>query len=178
MPEASPKYSIVERERRFLVDPALAPALDAATARLIEDRYLPGTGLRLRRVTAPDGSVVYKLGKKYPGAGLSSRPMTNIYLDSTEFDGLAALPAAMLVKRRHDVGGGFAIDVFEGALAGLMLAEISADDDAELAAIVIPSWCIVEVTEDVAYAGGTLATDGWHATAAPGVVTIAEGDER
>jgi hypothetical protein len=120
--------------------------------------------LRLRRVTAPDGSVVHKLGKKYPGAGLSSRPMTNIYLDAAEYGAL--------------VGGGFAIDVFEGALAGLMLAEISADDDVALAAIVMPSWCAMEVTEDVAYAGGTLAIDGWHATAAPGVVTIAEGDER
>lgn len=154
------------------------PKLDPATARLVEDRYLPGTALRLRRVTAPDGSVVHKLGKKYPGAGLSSRPMTNIYLDAAEYAALAALPAALLVKRRQDVGGGFAIDVFEGALSGLMLAEIAADDDAELAAIVVPSWCSVEVTEDLAYAGGTLAIEGWHATAVPGVVTIAEGDER
>ena len=154
------------------------PKLDPATARLIEDRYVPGTALRLRRVTAPDGSVVHKLGKKYPGAGLSSRPMTNIYLDAAEYVALAALPAALVGKRRQDVGGGFAIDVFEGALSGLMLAEISADDDAELAAIVVPSWCSVEVTEDLAYAGGTLAIEGWHATAVPGVVTIAEGDER
>ena len=154
------------------------PQLDPAAARLIEDRYLPGTGLRLRRVTAPDGSVVHKLGKKYRGTSLSSRPMTNIYLDAAEYAALAGLPAALLVKRRHDVGGGFAIDVFEGALAGLMLAEISADDGAELAAIVLPSWCSVEVTEDVAYAGGTLAINGWHATAASRVVTIAEGDER
>lgn len=122
--------------------------------------------------------MAHKLGKKYPGAGLSSRPMTNIYLDAAEYGALAVLPAAALVKWRHDVGGGFAIDVFEGALAGLMLAEISADDDVALAAIVMPSWCTMEVTEDVAYAGGTLAIDGWHATAAPGVVTIAEGDER
>ena len=173
-----PKYSLIERERRFLVDPDLMPTLDSAMARLIEDRYLPGTALRLRRVTAPDGSVVHKLGKKYPGAGLSSRPMANIYLDAAEYRALAALPAAMLVKRRHDVGDGFAIDVFEGALAGLILAEISADDDADLAAAVVPSWCTIEVTEDLAYAGGTLAIEGWHATAAPRVVTIAEGDER
>jgi CYTH domain-containing protein len=178
MPESSPKYSVVERERRFLVDPALAPALDPATARLIEDRYLPGTGLRLRRVTAPDGSIVYKLGKKYPGAGLSSRSMTNIYLDAAEYGALAALPAALLVKRRHEAGDGFVIDVFEGALAGLMLAEISADDDAALAAIIAPPWCAVEVTKDVAYIGGTLAIEGWHATAAPRIVTIAKGDER
>lgn len=129
-------------------------------------------------MTTPDGSVVHKLGKKYPGTSLSSRPMTNIYLDAADYDALAVLPAAVLVKRRHDVGGGFVIDVFEGALAGLMLAEISADDDAALAAFVMPPWCSVEVTDDVAYAGGTLAIDGWHATAAPRVATIAKGDER
>lgn len=155
----------------------MAPTLDPATARLIEDRYLPGTGLRLRRVTAPDGSVVHKLGKKYPGAGLSSRPMTNIYLDAAEYGALAALRAAMLVKWRHEVGGGFAIDVFEGALAGLMLAEISADDEAALAAIVAPPWCVVEVTDDAAYAGGTLAIEGWHDRARTGVIRAGEGDE-
>lgn len=68
--------------------------------------------------------------------------------------------------------------MFEGALAGLMLAEISADDEAALAAIVAPPWCVVEVTDDAAYAGGTLAIEGWHATAAPRVVAIAEGEER
>jgi hypothetical protein len=153
------------------------PVLDPNAARLIEDRYLPGTGLRLRKVTAPDGSIVYKFGKKYRGAGLSSRPMTNIYLDAAEHAVLAAMPAALLVKRRYDVGGRFAIDVFEGALSGLVLAEVSADDDAALAAITAPSWCVAEVTDDPAYAGGTLAIEGWHASGGPSVVTAAEGDE-
>ncbi|HEX7693969.1 MAG TPA: hypothetical protein VF409_05740 [Sphingomonas sp.] len=153
------------------------PSLDPAAARMIEDLYLPGTGLRLRKVTAPDGTIVFKLGKKYPGSGLSSRPMTNIYLDAAEHAALAALPAAPLAKRRYDMGGGVAIDVFEGPLAGLVLAEISADDDAELAAIVVPPWCVAEVTDDPAYAGGTLAIEGWHATAGSRVVTAAEGDE-
>jgi len=136
------------------------PALDPASARLIEDRYIPGTALRLRKLTAPGTDPVYKMGKKYPGAGLSSRPMTNIYLDPAEYAALAALPAATLIKRRHDVGGGFVIDVFEGALAGLVLAEVSADDDASLAAIAPPTWCMREVSDDSAFAGGTLAIDG------------------
>jgi CYTH domain-containing protein len=153
------------------------PPLDLAAARVIEDRYLPGTGLRLRKVTAPDGTIVFKLGKKYRGSGLSSRPMTNIYLDAAEHAALAALPAAPLTKRRYAMGDGFAIDVFGGPLAGLVLAEISADDDAELAVIVAPPWCVAEVTDDPAYAGGTLAIEGWHAAAASRVVTAAEGDE-
>lgn len=154
------KYSLVERERRFLVDAATMPTLDPATARLIEDRYLPGTELRLRRVTAPGAAPIFKLGKKYSGTALSTRPMTNIYLDVAEYEMLAALPAATLTKRRHDAGGGFVIDVFEDALAGLVLAEVAADDDAALGAVTVPAWCAREVTDDPAYAGGTLAIHG------------------
>ena len=62
--------------------------------------------------------------------------MTNIYLDATEY----AMLAATLIKRRHDIGGGFVIKVFEGALSGLALAEVSADDDVALAAVVVPAW--------------------------------------
>ena len=155
-----PKYSLIERERRFLVDPARMPPLDPASARLIEDRYLPGTGLRLRKVSTPGAEPVFKLGKKYPGAGLSTRPMTSLYLDAAEYGMLATLPAAVLIKRRHDVGDGFAIDIFEGALTGLVLAEVSADNDAALAAVVPPDWCIRDVTDEPVYAGGHLALTG------------------
>lgn len=155
-----PKYSLIERERRFLVDAATMPALDPAAARLIEDRYMPGTELRLRKVTVPGAAPIYKLGKKYPGTSLSTRPMTSIYLDAMEHEMLAALPAATLTKRRHDAGDGWVIDVFERALAGLVLAEVAAADDAALAAVAIPSWCAREVSDDPAYAGGALAIHG------------------
>lgn len=172
----APKYSLIEHERRFVVDPATMPLLDPATARLIEDRYIPGTGLRLRKITAPGEATILKLGKKYPGAGLSSRPMTNIYLDQADYDALAALPAALLVKRRHDAGAGFAIDLFDGALAGLILAEVAAADRDTLAAIVPPIWCAQEVTDDTTYAGGTLAIQGWHANRRIRVISAEEGD--
>ena len=172
-----PKYSLVERERRFLVDRGAMPDLDPATGRLIEDRYLPGTGLRLRKITAPGEPPVFKLGKKYPGPGLSTRPMTNIYLDAAEYDVLAMLPAATLTKRRHDIAGGFVIDMFEGALAGLVLAEVSATDEATLAAIAAPEWCGREVTDDPAFAGGALAIDGLAPGDGPRV-ELDEGEAR
>jgi CYTH domain-containing protein len=155
----APKYSVIEHERRFLVDRASMPVTDGR-GRLIEDRYLIGTMLRLRRITTHDAPPVHKLGKKYPGASLSSRPMTNIYLDATEYAGLAALPAAELVKRRYDAGRGFVLDVFQGALSGLVLAEIEADSAPALAAVEPPNWVLYEITDDPAYAGGTLAISG------------------
>lgn len=145
-----PKYSLPEHERRWLVDPARLPALDGP-GRLIEDRYIDGTRLRLRRV---DGEA--KLGKKYAGVGLSDHPIVNVYLDASEYAALATLPAAVLVKRRWRLGG-FVIDRFEGRLAGLWLAEAEAPTRAALLDIVTPDWCAVEVTDDPRYTGGVLA---------------------
>src|SRR5512141_2012631 len=121
-PDAPPKYSLLEIERRWLVDPAQLPALDAADARRIEDRYLAGTRLRLRRVTAPGGAVTMKLCKKYGRRDTIGEPITNLYLDAAEYAALAALPAAALVKRRYRFGDG-TIDVHESPRQGLALFE-------------------------------------------------------
>lgn len=152
------KYSHIERERRFLVDPARRPDLDGRPHILIEDLYIDGTRMRLRRMTASDtGRVVLKLSKKYETADPRSRPMVTTYLTETEYALLASLPAHRLVKRRYPVGE-FSIDLFEGALAGLELAESEQPDDPTLAALVPPRWAIREVSDDPRYDGGTLAS--------------------
>jgi CYTH domain-containing protein len=51
----------------------------------------------------------------------------------------------------------FGIDLFEGVLAGLELAEIEQPDDASLAAVQLPEWARSEVTYDPDFQGGTLA---------------------
>ncbi|OWK31886.1 hypothetical protein [Sphingomonas mucosissima] len=57
----SPKYSHIERERRWLIDPARLPALPSAHL-LIEDHYISGTRMRLRRMTdSASGQVALKL---------------------------------------------------------------------------------------------------------------------
>ena len=45
-----PKYAHVERERRWLVDAARWPVHNAVGHVLIEDLYIDGTVLRLRRM--------------------------------------------------------------------------------------------------------------------------------
>ena len=151
-----PKYAQIEHERRFVVAAARCPDLDPATAVLIDDLYLDGSRLRLRSNTAADGSVIRKLAKKYRGDTPDARPMTNLYLDGDEFELLARLPGRRLRKRRHRLVGGFVVDVFEDALAGLILAEIEADA-ATVAAVAMPSWAAAEVTADPHYDGGALA---------------------
>ncbi|NNL67680.1 MAG: hypothetical protein HKP30_15625, partial [Myxococcales bacterium] len=93
------KYAKIEFERRFLL--AEIPAgLDAAAGfRRIDDRYLRGTSLRLRRVSDSRGSVIErKLNQKLPHdpprSGL--RIVTSVYLDAIDFELLAQLPADTL----------------------------------------------------------------------------------
>ena len=80
-----PKYAHWVAERRFVVDPSRLPPLDANTARLIEDLYIDGGRLRLRRIThTATGEQEFKLGKKYAPDNPLIGPMTNLYLDAEE----------------------------------------------------------------------------------------------
>ena len=159
MPGDIPKYALLENERRFLV--AAAPDLAASRVRRIEDRYLDGGCLRLRRITHFDGRPPeFKLCKKYGSADPASGPIVNIYLTAEEHAALAALPGRPLAKRRHTVehgGRGFSVDVFDGALAGLILCEAEAPSPEAIRALAFPPWASREVTDDPFFTGGHLA---------------------
>lgn len=156
----TPKYAHIERERRWRIDPAARPALGDAHV-LIEDRYLTGTRLRLRRMTdGQTGAVACKLTKKYASADPRARPIVTAYLDADEYALLAALPGRPIVKRRLPLQAGaltYSLDRFEGALAGLELAEIEWPDAAGLEGLPAPPGALGEVTDDHRYRGGTLA---------------------
>jgi CYTH domain-containing protein len=154
------KYTKFERERRFLVARAALPPLGEAFAR-IEDLYLTGTRVRLRRMTEqPEGRVLHKLTQKLEGEDPRLRRITTLYLGAAEYDRFDALPGARLAKRRHRAASGgldWGVDVFEGALAGLVLAEREFASEAELLAAAVPAFAACEVTDDVAFSGGALA---------------------
>lgn len=152
-----PKYAHWVAERRFLVDSRNLPDLKAADARLIEDLYIDGGRLRLRRTTMPGaGEMEFKLAKKYAPDNPLIGPMTNLYLNAEEYEVLNVLPGARLSKRRHKVGA-FVVDVFEGALKGLVLAECEASNRMAAMAFDVPGWCVREVTNEVDYTGWRLA---------------------
>ncbi|MEO6214851.1 MAG: hypothetical protein ABIO86_02375 [Sphingomonas sp.] len=157
----SPKYAHIERERRFLVDRARRPDLAGLAWVEIDDRYITGTRLRLRRMTdGATGQVGLKLTKKYEADDPRARPIVTAYLDEAEYALFASLPAHRLVKRRYEVetpGGMFGIDIFEGNLAGLELAEIECPDDATLNALVVPNWAMADVSDDIRFQGGRLS---------------------
>jgi CYTH domain-containing protein len=151
------KYALIERERRFL----LAGPVEGPFTRTVSitDHYLTGTRVRLRRAVelTDDGEQpVYKLTQKIPAP--SGRPglITTIYLNEEEHQVFAALPAAVLHKTRHSVPP-FGVDVFEGALEGLYLAEAEFASDEEMAEFFPPPFVTAEVTGDPRLTGGNLA---------------------
>jgi len=149
----SSAYARTERERRFLCA-APPPAHDVVRTRLITDRYVDGTRLRLRKVDELTGSgpTVHKLTQKLPGEPWGE--LTTIYVSEEEHALLATLPAAVLTKERRSVPP-LGYDVFRGPLAGLVLAEVEFADDASAAAFQPPAG-LHEVTDDPRFAGGVL----------------------
>ncbi|GCE01986.1 hypothetical protein [Embleya hyalina] len=150
------KYAHVERERRFLL--AVPPAPSAVTdTRTIDDRYLVGTRLRLRRVEWPDGGREFKLTQKVPVVrpGAVQGLITNTCLSSAEYDLLASLPARVLSETRFGLPP-LGVDVFDGPLRGLVLAEAEFTDDEEARSFVPPPECVAEVTDDSRFTGGRL----------------------
>ena len=151
------KYARVERERRFLLD-GFPTKADVVRIRRITDHYIDGTSLRLRKQTEDDGRTVFKLTQKIPepGPGAQQGFITNMYIDENEFRVLAQLSARQLTKTRHSVPP-FGIDVFEGELEGLVLAEIEFASTLDTDVLTIPSFVVREVSTDNRFTGGRLA---------------------
>ncbi len=148
----------VEVERKFLVpDP---PDLAATRADEIEQGYLAigeDAEVRVRR----KGERLVLTAKR--GSGLS-RQEAEIELDRERFDGLWPLTEGRrLHKRRHVVPHGdlkVEVDVYEGDLSGLVVAEIEFSSEEEAREFDPPEWLGEEVTGDHRYLNETLATDG------------------
>jgi CYTH domain-containing protein len=152
------KYARIERERRFLL--AAAPSASIAIdPRLITDRYLIGTRLRLRRIVHLESGVSeFKLTQKVPAGrpGPVRGLITNMYLSRPEHDRFATLPAAVLSKTRVSVPP-LSIDIFGPPLHGLVLAEAEFATDDDASRFSPPRDCVAEVTDDVRFSGGRLA---------------------
>ena len=159
----SPKYAHLERERRWLVDPAKSALIETTDAIAITDHYIIGTRLRLRRMEIEGMVPSFKLTRKYDCADPLARPIVTAYLTAAEFDVFALLPTHVIQKRRFlvcEAGHDFSLDRFDGALAGLELAEIEMANDTGLRNLADPSWAVRDVSNDLRYQGGTLVVNG------------------
>lgn len=150
------KDARLERERRFLLR-SRPLHLEVVGIRHITDAYIDGTRLRLREMRVEGGETKFKLTQKIPepGPGAQQGWITTMYLTSEEYAFVSQLPAQKLQKTRLSVPP-FGIDIFEGALEGLVMAEAEFDSAHDAAALTIPSWAVHEVTADARSAGGEL----------------------
>jgi adenylate cyclase len=148
----------MEVERKFLVpDP---PDLDGTKSDEIEQGYL-ATGadgeVRLRR----KGEKLLLTAKR--GSGIS-RDEAEVELDREAFERLWPLTQGRrLHKRRHIVPEAdteIELDVYEGGLTGLVVAEIEFPSEEEARRFEPPEWVGEEVTGDERYLNETLATKG------------------
>ena len=151
------KYARREWERRFLLE-GLPSEFAVTAVRGIVDRYIVGTTLRLRQQISREGQTVYKLTQKLPGgrSGSLQGLITTMYITQREFEIFAALPSMQLIKTRYSVPP-LGIDVFEGTLCGLVLAEAEFNSGEEASSLAPPAFAVREVTADRRFNGGSLA---------------------
>jgi hypothetical protein len=161
-PDAPPgkgtKYARRERERRFLL--AKVPSGIPVRTGSILDRYIRDTRLRLRRSEEEEAAhsrVTFKLTQKIPSDDGGPGLITTTYLSQEEFEVFSRLPADSLGKTRLSIPP-LGVDVFAGALKGLILAEAEFDTDGDMARFSPPGICVAEVTRDQRFIGARLAT--------------------
>ena len=152
----APKYSAIEIERRWLADLAAVGDLSSAAFREIEDLYISGSRLRVRKVSDPNGGVSFKFGKKYGKRSSASEAVTNVYLSEAEYRLLAALPGLVALKRRYNVAGG-ALDVYHQPRSGLAIFEVEFDDETAAESYRPPHFVTREITSDSEFSGFAVA---------------------
>jgi CYTH domain-containing protein len=151
----------MEVERKYVLA-ARPEGLDERESGRLEQGYLAldpaGAEVRVRRKGAKHTLTVKT------GSGLA-RGEEELTLDAAEFDRLWPLTAGRrVVKTRYLVplGDGLTaeVDVYEGALEGLLTAEVEFPDEAAAHAFTAPAWMGSDVTGDPRYANQSLAVNG------------------
>ena len=156
------KYARVERERRYLLQD-LPEGLTRADHHLqITDNYITGSRLRIRKVRDPrTNKWTVKFTQKFAPdpEDLSRTFITNTYLNAMEAEVLSMFNANEIRKNRYRFeheGREFSVDMFLGDLFGLVLAEVSFDNDSELDAYPVPPFALADVTNNELFSGGKL----------------------
>ena len=150
----------VELELTYLAK-TLPEGLADCPNKLVVDVYYPVTAghpvLRLRQ-----NGDAYQITKKTIIEGTDSSRMREetIHLSAEEFAGLTQNGGKRVAKRRYQYGyqGHTAeVDVFEGALAGLVLVDFEFTDRGDQQKFAMPEFCLADVTQEAFVAGGMLA---------------------
>jgi CYTH domain-containing protein len=149
-----------EIERKFLVK-EMPGGLEKYPSNYISQGYLAvtgdGTEIRIRR----KGNKYYETVKS--GEGLS-RKEAEVEIGSDAFHALWPLTGGKRVEKiRYEIPYGdhlIELDVYSGALDGLVVAEVEFGSEEESSRFTPPDWFGSEVTSDRRYANKSLALYG------------------
>lgn len=153
-----PKYTHPEIERRWLVEPDRIPPLEGMRERRIEDTYLSGGRLRLRKITEDHRLPIFKLGKKYARSGHEPESVVNIYLSEDEYEALRVVPGRIAVKSRFSIADG-ALDLYEQPKHGFAVFEIEFSSPEAAAVYKPPGFVGEEITFNETWSGFSLAEE-------------------
>ncbi|HWQ60186.1 MAG TPA: hypothetical protein VN420_03490 [Candidatus Fimivivens sp.] len=165
---------MIELERTYLAK-RLPDGLGDCPSKEMLDIYLPAESqhpvLRLRK----NGDQL-EMTKKTIVEGTDSSKMEEqtIKLSDEEYAALAGIGGKRVGKTRYlyVIDGHTAeVDVFGGALSGLVLVDFEFETEAEKDAFPMPEFCLAEVTQEEFIAGGFLAGKSYD-DIAPGLARI------
>jgi len=149
---------MLELEKTFLAK-FLPQGIENCSFKEIIDVYIPKEKehptLRIRK----NGSR-FEMTKKEPVAeDISVQEEQTIILTEQEFAVLEKTPGKKIEKTRYycEVNGRTAeIDVFQGALKGLVLVDFEFPNEEEKNSFAMPDFCLAEVTQKEFLAGGKI----------------------
>lgn len=145
----------MEIERKYLVD-SLPEHLEQYPVKKIEQGYLnTDPVVRIRR-----SNDTFTL--TYKGKGLMVREEYNLPLTEEAFYHLKSKADGILIEKRrylipYQEKYTIELDIFEGELAPLQLAEVEFETEAEANSFVPPAWFGKDVTFSTAYHNSTLS---------------------
>ena len=148
----------MEIERKFLI-PKLPDNLDSFPCRLLEQAYLcTEPVVRVRR---SDDSFILT----YKSKGLMSREEYNLPLTAESYEHLKAKADGNIISKKRyliPLTGRLTIelDIFEGDLAPLKLAEVEFETKEEAESFLPPKWFGKDVTFSSDYHNSTLSRVG------------------
>ncbi len=145
----------IEIERKFLVDVARLGRLCDGEA--LQQGYVATTGLTAVRVRVVGNRAWLTLKGEPRGAARSEFEYEIPAQEAREIlEEFCGMVVAKTRYRREHQGHTWEIDVFDGSNAGLVIAEVELDNEADTPAL--PDWVAEEVTGDPRYYNVNLAT--------------------
>jgi adenylate cyclase len=147
-----------ETERKFLVDNSQL-ALYGKRKERLKQGYLCSSDDAVTRIRTIDDRAVLTVKSRNPGITRAEFEYDIPYNDAIE---MLELCESVVEKTRYYVPQGdltWEIDIFEGKLRGLYLAEIEGTEE-QVAAVDLPPFIGEEVSTDVRYSNHSLSENG------------------